>query len=446
MTTLVPLIQTLSAHSKAVSTLAYRFDEATGSAMLYSAGKDGVIQEWEHDPSQNKNTWTAQRSFTGHSRWVRSIAVSAETLFSCSWDDTVRCFSLKRSSGQTRSSEDVDAGIILDPAGGHEKGLGVNCVIANEAGDRLYTGSDDGCVVVWDLVQGAAVDKWRANAGVLSLVHIPMNNSLDTDAEEGYVAAACADGSVCLFDALLGEQIETLKPTLSNEATGLCVIGSRIYSGGNDCLIHEMDSSTWLETRTLRGHGSYVSSVAGVSGNTTQEYGFSLDGGPRLFSGDWNGNIKIWDLVHGTCLGTFKAHEKSVNAICFGGRSGAGPEKFMFTASSDGTVKVWDLANLPQSLHGTAGTAIPEPQQSYVPNPILHAPPSHYSSQPYQPYQQSYPPQNYQQNFQPSFQPNYQPNYQQQSNFRPRPPAQKCHFFAKGECRNGSSCRFSHDL
>ena len=69
------------------------------------------------------------RTFHGHTRWVRSIALGQNRLFSGSWDDTVREWDLE--TGQCVR--------IFD--GTHE--LGINAVVVDEEGGRLYSGSDD---------------------------------------------------------------------------------------------------------------------------------------------------------------------------------------------------------------------------------------------------------------------------------------------------------------
>ncbi len=57
-----------------------------------------------------------------------------------------------------------------------------------------------------------------------------------------------------------------------------------------------------------------------------------------IISGDYSGNINLWDLKYQTLIKTIKAHKKPINSIKFSENG----KKFT-TCSIDSTVKIWDF-------------------------------------------------------------------------------------------------------
>ncbi|KYR02320.1 putative protein serine/threonine kinase [Tieghemostelium lacteum] len=56
----------------------------------------------------------------------------------------------------------------------------------------------------------------------------------------------------------------------------------------------------------------------------------------KLISADSNGYVKIWDLTTLHLIESFRAHRRSVDGLCLS-------KQYLFTASSDKTIKVWQL-------------------------------------------------------------------------------------------------------
>ncbi|KAM0939611.1 putative [Myosin heavy-chain] kinase transcription factor WD40-like family [Dioscorea sansibarensis] len=55
-----------------------------------------------------------------------------------------------------------------------------------------------------------------------------------------------------------------------------------------------------------------------------------------LYTGSWDGMVKVWRLVKRECVDSFVAHEERVNAMAVNQEDGC-----LFTGGSDGVVKVW---------------------------------------------------------------------------------------------------------
>ncbi|KAJ3106254.1 hypothetical protein HDU97_006705 [Phlyctochytrium planicorne] len=382
--------KTYKGHSNAVSALCI-----TGGR-LYSASKDATIKEWDIQ------TGECMRTFVGHTRPVRAITAGAGRLFTGSWDDTVREWDL----------ESGDCVRVFE--GAHE--LGINAVVVDEEGGRLYSGSDDRTIAVYDLNTGETVDSWAGfgSGSISSLVIVKLNPSGSSDPSSptnaspngsGFLVSGGSDGSVGLWDLATGHCIESIAAS-THEITSLYCLGTRLYAAGNDRVVHEWDlgssTSSFSESRSFRGHDGYVSSLIGTPGSgvfspshpsnssetdapasvtdTPQESnnGASINvyGGPRVFSGSWDGTVRIWDLVSGRAVGCIVTHEKSVNALALATISNSTGEEnedetpsvtsshLLFTGSGDGTIKAWDLEKLPTETQGTVGEPIPQAEVS----------------------------------------------------------------------------------
>ncbi|KAI9324791.1 quinon protein alcohol dehydrogenase-like superfamily [Zopfochytrium polystomum] len=405
-------LHSLEGHSNAVSCVA-----VTGGC-IYSGSKDGTIKEWDIESGK------CLRTFVGHTRWVRSICVGNGRIFSGSWDDTVREWDLETGSCVR----------VFD--GAHD--LGINAVLVDEEANRLYSGADDRSIAVYNLNTGETIDTWHvAGSGSISALaavgsSLPVSSGgsseLDPPADpsaSGFIVSAGSDGTVSLWDAATGECLESSSAS-PHEVTSLLVLaGGRLFSGGNDRALHEWDMGSWRPGRAFRGHTGYAGLVvAGI--------GMEPPGGPRVLTGSWDGSVRVWDLITGACVATWKAHAKSVNCIAI---ADAGR---VVTGSGDGTLKVWDLMDLPVEAMGTVGVPLPSPGSGSPSAPGGSTsssggviPGSVTAAGNGDPYGGSYQP------------------YGNSGGGSRRPPSQQgepqiCQFFLRGDCRFGDRCRNLH--
>ncbi|KAI9329296.1 quinon protein alcohol dehydrogenase-like superfamily [Obelidium mucronatum] len=391
-------------HTHGVSVLAWN------GIRLYSASKDTTIKEWD----LNGN---CLRSFTGHTRWIRCLVLTNGRMYSGSWDGSVREWDLNTGTC-LRVFEDVHEG-------------GVNSVILDDQGQRLYSGGEDGAICIHDLVIGDVVDRWEGSDPILAL------SSLGNL----FVFASHSNGTLSLFDASNFELLETTVSS-SSEATALAVVADRLYSANNDKTVREFDVDDWVAQRVFRGHLGFVASLVGSAG-TSEGVDASRNTGPRLFSGDSSGTVKVWDLVTGSCLGTLRAFDgRSASSLCL-----VEEHNLLLVGGSNGEIKWFHLSDLPHSFAGSVGQ--PLPPASKVSNLPQHANDGFYGGgavyphfqQPYgqHPYSSAF--HNQQQRYESSFGVQSHGNIVSTLSSAGRPP---CHFFARGQCRNGDSCRFSH--
>jgi WD40 repeat protein len=114
--------------------------------------------------------------------------------------------------------------------------------------------------------------------------------------------------------------------------------GKTLASGGQDQTVKLWDVTTGKVTAALEGHAGSVWAV-----------GFSPDG-KTLVAGSGcfdpqrqqyiSGELKVWDVAQRSVKETLEGHAKVVNALAFS------PDgKLLASASDDGSVKLWDVAD-----------------------------------------------------------------------------------------------------
>jgi WD40 repeat protein len=115
--------------------------------------------------------------------------------------------------------------------------------------------------------------------------------------------------------------------------------GKYVAVACQDRSVYVLDSQT-RTIKALRGHGDQVIAVA-----------FSHDG-KKLASGDWSGNVRLWDARTGKQTHALAGHEAAVHGVSFSpdGRQ-------LASASQDKTVRLWDVHTGKQQLTLTGHTA-----------------------------------------------------------------------------------------
>ncbi|KAI8804115.1 quinon protein alcohol dehydrogenase-like superfamily [Cladochytrium replicatum] len=326
--------QELKGHASNVSSLLAVNDT------LYSASKDKTIKEWD------LKTGECIRTLTGHTRWVRSIASdSKQQLYSASWDDTVRCWDLS-----TGTSEVLESMVITESK---SHSLGVNAVHLDEKNNKLYSGSDDCSIAVWNHDTKTQI-KVYGGFGVFGAVTALLGSE---DGETLFSAAD--DGGVHVWDTATMEAMDVLTGHTS-AVTALALVGNLLYSSSHDGSIIEWDTETAQRLRTFKAHTHEVLSLAVYTPKDDNGEG------TILFSGSWDGTVRAWNLSTGECVGLLPAHaSRSVNAICTATLSDG--TDVLITGGAEGSIKLWNPTDLPKPSTPSVATNYVPPQQHYAP-------------------------------------------------------------------------------
>jgi WD40 repeat protein len=103
--------------------------------------------------------------------------------------------------------------------------------------------------------------------------------------------------------------------------------GARVFSGNSDGTLKLWDAATGAPLRTFERHSDAVLSIALSAG------------GDRVVSGSRDGTVKLWDAATGEPLRTFEGHSSWVDSVAL---SPSGNR--IISGSWDTTTRIWDVA------------------------------------------------------------------------------------------------------
>jgi WD40 repeat protein len=156
-------IGTLKGHQKSIACLRVFKNE-----FLISGSDDRTIKIWADFDDEAKHFVERVKSIVkmrangfcvktlvGHTDFVLNLEINEESklLLSCSADETIRAWDL--SDIMVTKSVTSSSGKCVQILSGHTDF--VCCVKLNATGNRLISGSYDGCIKVWDLATGVCL-------------------------------------------------------------------------------------------------------------------------------------------------------------------------------------------------------------------------------------------------------------------------------------------------
>ncbi|BAY29832.1 protein kinase [Nostoc carneum NIES-2107] len=248
-----------------------------------------------------------QKTLTGHSNWVTSVAISPDgkTLASGSHDKTIKLWNLA-------------TGKLIRTLTGHSGWI--HSVAFSRDGNILASGSEDKTIKLWNLVTGEQI-------GTLT-GHSNWVNSVAFSRDGKTLASGSEDTTIKLWNLATGKQIRTLTGHSGwIHSVAISQDGKTLASGSEDTTIKLWNLATGEQIRTLSGHSNRVTSVA-----------ISPDG-KTLVSGSWDKTIKLWNLATGEQIRTFTGHSGYVFSVAIS------PDgKTLASSSDDLTIKLWNLA------------------------------------------------------------------------------------------------------
>ena len=147
--------------------------------------------------------------------------------------------------------------------------------------------------------------------------------------EGGGLAAVDDAGTVTLWSATDGARLATFETWSSGQpgaALAASPDGRWLATGGDDSVVHLIDTFTGQEVAPLHGHIRSVTTLA-----------FNADS-TLLATGSLDGAIHLWDVTTGDLLARLTGHTAGVNALAF-----SAADDLLASVSQDGTVRLWGV-------------------------------------------------------------------------------------------------------
>lgn len=197
---------------------------------------------------------------------------------------------------------------MLTQLSGHKKA--VTGITLPTGSDKLFSGSKDGTVRVWDCHTGQCIGIFDMGSAVGCLIS---EGAWVFVGIENAVKAVNIQTNADLTLTAPGGQVCTMSTT--NE-----MLLAGVHDGSILAWTFNSGTNSFEATASLKGHtGSVVSLVFGAG---------------RLYSGSMDNTIRVWDLENMQCIHTLNKHSEVVmSLVCW--------DQYLLSCSLDQTLKIW---------------------------------------------------------------------------------------------------------
>jgi WD40 repeat protein len=288
------LIRTFAGHTAKVDSVAFSPD---GLLALSGAG-DKKLKLW--DVASGREI----RTFAGHAGGVRSVAFSPDGRLA-----------LSGASDSALKLWDVASGREVWTISKRHKG-DVNSVAFSPDGGLALSGDDNGVIKLWDTASSREVKVFAWRGGHATAV------GFSPDGRN--VLSSSSLGQLKLWSITSGRTIWTLEPGGWIYQAAFSPDGRFIFSA--NIQLEVWDAASGQKIRSFSGGGVICSAA------------FSPDSRFAL-SGDFEGTVRLWDIVKGGEAATFVGHTNIVDSVAF-----SPDARFALSGGQDSVLKLWDLS------------------------------------------------------------------------------------------------------
>lgn len=259
--------------------------------------------------------------------WDCAFSPDGRHLVTAAWDSTLKVWDLS-------AVEEGSASIT-----GHA-GKTTGCGF--DAGGRsLATAGDDMRVMMWDPEDGShRATLVPASGRIEGLNGIAVSPDGSLVATPGQAPQTGDWGSAILWDATAGDGTQEVVRLEGHErgvlACAFSPDGRLLLTAGADRTLKVWDVATKTEVRTLSGHRAGSGDIGRLAAWVTA-CAVSPDGSFAV-SASSDRTLKLWDLATGREIGTLRGHDGIVHTCAIG------PDgSLIASGDSDGTVRIWSV-------------------------------------------------------------------------------------------------------
>ncbi|KAL6816923.1 WD40-repeat-containing domain protein [Trichoderma camerunense] len=367
-------IMTLKGHDEYITSVATfaNGNIATGSG-------DATIKIWE------STTGTCVQTLKGHIAWICSVAfLNSQQVISGSDDETIKVWDIATGEcvqtlrhtdsvwslaivapGHVASGSDdmikiwdVATGACIQTLKGHTDYIKS---IATISPDQVVSGSHDGTIKIWDLTVSTSERTFDSHSRLVQ------STALSLDGRQ--MASGLTDDRIKVWDVETGACVQTLEGHSDFVTSIIFLKHGRIASASWDGMVKVWQVDTGACVQTLKADGAVYSITSSANSKYialglkkkveiwnlakgkcswilddtgfVSSLAFSMDAqqlvlGSSTFEN--TGNITIWNIATGKSTRTLAGHSEILSvALSSDGR-------YVASASTDSTVKVWDVA------------------------------------------------------------------------------------------------------
>ena len=244
----------------------------------------------------------------GHTRWVRSLAITpkGDSLISSGDDGKVLLWKL-----DDANQSDAKPKLLRR----HQSP--VTAIAISPNGKQLAVGTWDGLLESCNTNDGRTAGKLDGHRETVT--------SLDFHPSGKYLSSGSADDTLVLWDAATGEELLSFHQGNEYDVTTVAFdpTGKRVVTGDGENQLKVWDTETGAEVRTLKGHTETV---------TCAEYG---PNGKTIVSGGWDDALQLWNAESGKRIKELRGHNNDITSVMFADRD------LIVSASEDRTVRIW---------------------------------------------------------------------------------------------------------
>ena len=189
--------------------------------------------------------------------------------------------------------------------------------------DTLVSCAADGVVMMWDVAKKSSTGVFSVNEGDVFCVDIAPSRTA--------IACGAFNGEVSVWDVATKERLR-LHRFATSAVVSLCFSrhGRTLYTGSKDGCIRLIDVASGVLTQTLSP--PLAAEISAIALSPSSCY---------LAVAYKNNTNRIWDILRGEMIPTRLTGHVNIDKSFI--RCAFGPQDFLFTASEDGNVVMWEV-------------------------------------------------------------------------------------------------------